>query len=110
MAGDTYLFIDGEYLRQRHRQAMQDFFGVEGELELSPLMEQSRARRVYFYDCIDEALLPSETEESRRYRIAPLEAFLSRVQALSGFHVRPGTVRRGKKREQKEIDVSLSCR
>jgi hypothetical protein len=34
MDGDTYLFIDGEYLWQIHRQAMLDFFGVDGELNM----------------------------------------------------------------------------
>ncbi len=29
MADETYLFIDGEYLRQVHREAMRDFFGTD---------------------------------------------------------------------------------
>jgi uncharacterized LabA/DUF88 family protein len=108
MADRTYLFIDGEYLRRRHHEAMASFFGVHGELDIFPLKRESGARRVYFYDCIDEASLPGETEEARRARIAPLQRFLSYVQSLSGFHVKPGTVRRGRKREQKEIDVSMA--
>jgi hypothetical protein len=53
-ADHTYVFIDGEYLRRRHCEAMQQFFGVDGELELSPVMRQADARRVYFYDAIDD--------------------------------------------------------
>jgi len=34
MDGAVYRFIDGEYLRQIHCQAMLDFFGVEGELDI----------------------------------------------------------------------------
>jgi uncharacterized LabA/DUF88 family protein len=108
MADRTYLFIDGEYLRRRHHEAMVDFFQVDGDLDIFPLRREAGARRVYFYDCIDEAPLPGETGEVQKTRIAPLQRFLSYVQSLSGFHVKPGTVRRGRKREQKEVDVSMA--
>ncbi len=104
----TYVFIDGEYLRQRHREVMRDFFGVDGELELSPIMQQARASRAYFYDAIDYARLPEETDEAWEARIILLERYFSYIRSLDGFHVRPGSVRRGKKREQKEVDVSLA--
>jgi len=108
MADNTYLFIDGEYLRQRHRDVMRDFCGVDGELELSPIMRQAHASRAYFYDAIDYARRPDETEKASEARIVALERFFSYVRSLSGFHVRPGSVRPGKKREQKEVDVSLA--
>ncbi len=104
----TYVFIDGEYLRQRHREVMRDFFGVDGELELSPIMTQAHASRAYFYDAIDYTRRPDETEKASKARIVALEQFFSYVRSLSGFHVRPGSVRPGKKREQKEVDVSLA--
>ena len=44
MADDTYLFIDGEYLRQIHREAILGFFGVEAELDISGAMDQDLAR------------------------------------------------------------------
>jgi len=108
MADDTYLFIDGEYLRQRHREVMRDFFSVEGDLELSTIMEQARASRAYFYDAIDYSRRHDETEKVWESRVLLLEQFFSYVRSLSGFHVRPGSVRPGKKREQKEVDVSLA--
>ena len=87
---------------------MRDFFGIDGELELSRIMTQAFASRVYFYDAIDYARRHDETEEASQARIAALEQFFSYVRSLSGFHVRPGSVRPGKKREQKEVDVSLA--
>jgi hypothetical protein len=42
MADDTYLFIDGEYLRQIHREAMRDFFGKDGELGSRPARNRHR--------------------------------------------------------------------
>src|SRR6266851_5400747 len=108
MADQTYLFIDGEYVRQRHREAMQDFFGVEGELEISPMMQQARATRAYFYDAIDYTRGTHESEQEWQHRVLSQEQFFSHVRSLWGFHVRPGSVRRGKKREQKEVDVLLA--
>ena len=107
MADDAYLFIDGEYLRQIHRQAMLDFFGVEGELDISEAKRMAGAIRAFFYDSIDETPRQSETEEECRARVAPLQDFVRRTSALSGVHVRLGTVT-GKRRRQKEVDVLLA--
>jgi hypothetical protein len=48
MDGDTYLFIDGEYLRRIHRQAMLDFFGVDGELDTLEAKREAGALRAFF--------------------------------------------------------------
>jgi uncharacterized LabA/DUF88 family protein len=108
MSGDTYLFIDGEYLRQRHRAAMQEFFGEDGHLDVEPILHQAEARRAYFYDSVDATRRPDETDFDCQNRVLERESFLSYVQSLSGFHVRRGTVTLGKKREQKEVDVQLT--
>jgi len=108
MTDQTYLFIDGEYLRQRHREAMQEFFGVDGELELSPMMEQARASRAYFYDAIDYTRRTHESEKEWEARVLSQDQFFAYVRSLYGFHVRPGSVRSGKRREQKEVDVLLA--
>ena len=107
MDGDTYLFIDGEYLRQIHRQVMLDFFGVEGELDIFEAKRGAGALRAFFYDSIDDTPRPGETEDACRERIAPLQDFMNRTTALSGVHVRLGTVT-GKRRRQKEVDILLA--
>src|SRR5260221_8920026 len=104
---DTYLFIDGEYLRQIHRDAMQAFFGVDGELDLSKPKDQAGAIRAFFYDSLDDAPRQGESEEACRARVAPLEEFFTEARALSGVHVRLGTVT-GKRRRQKEVDILLA--
>jgi uncharacterized LabA/DUF88 family protein len=108
MADNTYVFIDGEYLRQRHSHAMHGFFGVDGELELSPIMREAHASRAYFYDAIDYARRDAETDQEWEARVLSLERFFTYVRSLSGFHVRPGSVRQGKRRQQKEVDVLLT--
>src|ERR1700676_3971056 len=104
----TYLFIDGEYLRQRHRQAMMDFFGVHGELDVWKILRQSGADRAYFYDSLDDAPRSGEDQAACRIRIAPLEAFIAKIRKVPNFHVRLGTVSQGKKRQQKEVDILLA--
>jgi len=104
----TYLFIDGEYLRQRHRAVMQEFFGSDGHLDVEPILRQANAARAYFYDSVDTTRRPGETDDAWQDRVLERESFLSYVQSLSGFHVRRGTVTLGKKREQKEVDVQLT--
>jgi uncharacterized LabA/DUF88 family protein len=104
----TYLFIDGEYLRQRHRAVMQQFFGSDGDLDVEPILHQAKARRAYFYDSVETTPRPGETDSAFQNRVLERESFLSHVQSLSGFHVRRGTVTLGKKREQKEVDVQLT--
>jgi uncharacterized LabA/DUF88 family protein len=108
MEDRTYVFIDGEYLRQRHREEMTRFFGVEGDLDISSIMRETDATRVYFYDAVDYGKKPAEDDAACANRILEKEQFLASIGRLSGFFVRPGSVRPGKKREQKEVDVLLA--
>ena len=108
MPEHTYLFIDGEYLRQRHRDSMQEFFKVDGELDVEPILRDARASRAYFYDSVDTTRREGEADDAWQSRVKEREMFLASVQSLSGFHVRRGTVTLGKKREQKEVDVQLT--
>ena len=112
-SGQTYLFIDGEYLRQIHRDAMDGFFGVDGDIDFLPIKEQAGAVRAFVYDAIDDEPREGETEDARQARIAPLERSYSCARALSGVHVRLGTVvgKRSRKRKeprQKEVDILLA--
>lgn len=108
----TYVFIDGNYLRMVHREVMQDFFGVDGELDLSPIRRAAAARRVYIYDALDDEAREGESEEKYEDRVERFDKFLKGLGSLEGYHFRPGSVKRGKrrekKREQKEVDVLLA--
>jgi uncharacterized LabA/DUF88 family protein len=110
MAEHTYVFIDGAYLERVHREAMRAFFGVDGELDLFPVGRQAKASRVYFYDSVDYAQSANESEKDWHSRVLRVESSLDQIRSLPGFFVRTGTVPgrdRGKKREQKEIDVMI---
>jgi hypothetical protein len=83
MADDTYLFIDGEYLRQIYREAMRDFFGTDGELDIHAAKRPAGAIRAFFYDSIEETPRPGETEEACCTRLVPLQNFCARASALA---------------------------
>jgi uncharacterized LabA/DUF88 family protein len=109
---DTYLFIDGEYLRSKFREAMQAVFGVESsdkDINFYKIRDEARAKRVFFYDCIDEEKKLNESDTDFDARVEAQKSFFSFLGSLKGFHVKEGTLRgQGKKRRQKEIDVLLA--
>jgi hypothetical protein len=63
MSDETYLFIDGEYLRQSYRDAMHSMFDKDGDLDPAKIRYPTMARRAFFYDCLDEIKSGSETED-----------------------------------------------
>jgi hypothetical protein len=44
----TYLFIDGGYLRERYREKMTNFFGVEAELDFAAILRSVNAKRAFY--------------------------------------------------------------
>lgn len=109
MADETYLFIDGAYLRDKHSKALRRVFTQVPEIGLLQLKGQALAERVFFYDCLHDIEDEAETEEAFQERLKKDEAYFSAIRALPGFHVRWGTLtgRRGRLR-QKEVDVQLA--
>jgi uncharacterized LabA/DUF88 family protein len=106
---DTYLFIDGEYLRRIYNAAMQSVFQCDGEINFQEIKEEARAKRVFFYDCIDDEQRGGESVSDYQKRIGIQEAFFDGIAASGGFHVRLGSIRGApKKRRQKEVDVLLA--
>lgn len=109
---DTYLFIDGEYLRRIFQAAMENMFKCEvrdEDINYIEIMEQARAKRAFFYDCIDDERQSGETETDFQKRVASQGAFFTNLGKLRGFHVRQGSLKgTGKKRRQKEVDVLLA--
>jgi hypothetical protein len=53
-SSDTYLFIDGEYLRLIYVGAVQRLFQKDGEISFELITVEARAKRPFLYDCIDD--------------------------------------------------------
>src|SRR5262249_24834326 len=110
---DTYLFIDGEYLRRIHRDAMRSIFLCDAgdeDIDYDDFKRVARAKRVFFYDCIDDEKRPGEGDAEFQKRVHAQEAFFKKLGELKGFHIRQGSLKGTgkKKRRQKEIDVLLA--
>lgn len=90
MADETYLFIDGAYLRDKHSKALRRVFAQVPEVSLLQLKGQANAKRVFFYDCLHDIKDEAEPEEAFQERLKKDEAYFAAIRALPGFHVRWG--------------------
>jgi uncharacterized LabA/DUF88 family protein len=109
---DTYLFIDGEYLRRRFDEAMRWMFlcpTQDEDIDYTEIKRFAGAKRVFFYDCIDDEKQSGESEAAFQNRVRAQESSFNKLGEMKGFHVRQGSLKgTGKKRRQKEIDVLLA--
>ena len=62
MLGDTYLFIDGGYLKTVYRDVFVPLFGDKYVLDYKSIRETFRARRVFLYDCLDDIQRAGEND------------------------------------------------
>jgi len=101
----AYIFVDGAYVRERLRD-----FGVSDRFDpIKPASlvqnhrfggKQALVGRVFYYDAPD-----TQADASQR---ADQEEYFSQLRRLPDTHVVLGEVRKGKKREQKGVDVQLA--
>jgi hypothetical protein len=105
----TYLFIDGAYARKIYRRAMHAMFGIAADPDPQRVIQTGPRPyfRVYFYDCLNERRGDQESDLDYENRVADLKAYFSEIGALSGVHVRLGTIT-GRKPRQKEVDILLA--
>lgn len=111
MDSSTYLFIDGRYLRDIFRRAMQEVFAVatEGEMDLALIRHTASAQKVFYYDCLNDLQNKEEIDSKFEARVQAQQRMFASIRALYGFHVQLGTLKGGhKRREQKEVDVLLA--
>jgi uncharacterized LabA/DUF88 family protein len=119
MPDQSYLFVDGAYLRQRHLEVISAVFGKFAEFDLSnlrqnllhltPLGAQEAFQRVFYYDCLHDIPKVGESDEQLKSRIQEQRAAFDRIQSLHGFHVRLGSLSgSSRKMRQKEVDILLT--
>lgn len=71
---DTYLFIDGEYLRRRNNEAMLSVFLCDGDIDFGEIKREAGAKRAFLYDCIDDEQKEGETEAEFAKRVSNQES------------------------------------
>jgi uncharacterized LabA/DUF88 family protein len=107
MQKTTYFFIDGNYVREALNAAMRTVFDVPGDIAPEAIAS-SDAFRSYFYDCKDEQKKDKETEAEFKARLEAQDATFARMHSRPGLHLRLGTVKGQRRREQKEVDILLA--
>ena len=110
MPHETYLFIDGAYLRKVIDEYMQQMFGVPAAINYDALRNVApNIRRVFYYDCLNDIQKDGESHADFDARVDAQQASFDAIQSLNGFHVRLGSLSgRGRKLRQKKIDVLLA--
>src|SRR5271157_5271210 len=104
----TYLFIDGGYVRCAFRDTINALFGSQYAFDFARLKDIVRARRAFYYDCVDNLMKQGESQTIFDARVQSQEEFLDSIRSLEGFHVREGFLSPGRLKQQKEVDVILA--
>ena len=76
-SNETYVFIDGAYLRRIYHAAMQSVFACDGELDLPRIKEDALAGRAFIYDCLDDIRRANETDADYATRVTTQETLAS---------------------------------
>ena len=104
-----YLFVDAGHLRANFAKAIEAWCGQPHDLDVERLRTVFDAEKVFYYDCIDDALRVGETRDQLASRIEAQETFFREVNSCFGTHVRLGSITgAGKKRRQKEVDILIA--
>jgi uncharacterized LabA/DUF88 family protein len=104
----SYLFIDGGYLNRSWQELFVPIFGSSYPLDYCKIKAAFKARRVFYYDCLDDVPKANEDETVFRARLAAQTEAFDTIDGADGVHVRLGWLSPGKKRHQKEVDVTLA--
>lgn len=104
----VYLFIDGGYLQTVYRDLFVPVFGTAYTVDYEAVKRWFSARRVFYYDCLDDAPKTDETEADFKARVQRQQDLFDQIDKSEGVHVRQGWLSPGKKRQQKEVDVLLA--
>jgi uncharacterized LabA/DUF88 family protein len=104
----AYLFIDGGYLQTLYRDSFRPIFSDTYAIDYEQVKRFFSARRVYYYDCLDDVAKPGENDADFKARVQGQEELFDVIEKVEGVHVRFGWLSPGKRRQQKEVDVCLA--
>jgi NYN domain-containing protein len=109
MPEQTYLFIDGAYLRACYEAVVSRFFGSKGTLDFATVKGSLGANRVFYYDCLHDIQNQGESDPDFQKRVAAQQAEFSGIQGLPFVHLRLGSLSGKPPRlRQKKVDVLLA--
>ncbi|NER06966.1 MAG: NYN domain-containing protein [Okeania sp. SIO3C4] len=109
----TYLFIDGGYLRRSYKDLTFQWFGNDvgdgRNINFAAIKSHFKARKVFYYDCLDKIPNKDEKDEDFKARLSQQENYFNQIRSLEGYHVRLGSLAGNpNNKRQKEVDVLLT--
>lgn len=109
----TYLFIDGGYLRDKYKKAISEWFNNDvvdlRNIDFSAVKRHFKAKKVFYYDCLDKIKNKDEKDEDFETRKSKQEDDFNQIRSLEGYHVKLGSlVGTPNNKRQKEVDVLLT--
>lgn len=109
----TYLFIDGGYLRDKYKKAISEWFNNDvvdlRNIDFSAVKIHFKAKKVFYYDCLDKIKNKDEKDEDFETRKSKQEDDFNQIRSLEGYHVKLGSlVGTPNNKRQKEVDVLLT--
>jgi len=102
-----YLFIDGAFFRSFIDEMKTKAEADHGSLDIQIQNVGSGYDRVFFYDAFPERK-DGQLEAEFAAELEDAERYFKTVSEARNFSVRPALTRRGKRREQKGVDVLLA--
>src|SRR2546426_692555 len=88
----AYLFIDGSYLREVCDEYMHGLFEVEADIDLAAVKHGFVAKKVFYYDCLDDVARRDEAPDELKARVGRQQERFDKINSIPGFHVRLGTL------------------
>lgn len=105
----TYLFIDAGYLRRVIDDRLVPFIGRSLPIQWDRIRSRHKAARVFYYDSLDDARKPGETDSMFQNRVRDQQKFFDKVSSEPGYFLRLGAMSgESGRRRQKEVDVLLA--
>ncbi len=109
----TYLFIDGGYLKDKYEKATSKWFNNDIvdviNIDFAAIKWHFKAKKVFYYDCLDEIQNKNEKEEDFKARVSQQKDDFNQIRSLEGYHVKLGSlVGTPNNKRQKEVDVLLT--
>jgi uncharacterized LabA/DUF88 family protein len=106
MTGNSYLFVDGGYLRGALESLRKNFFDVDPSINYSGILED--CQKAFYYDAYP-GKKNSQSAEEHEAALDEAEQSFSVISSTPSWHVNVGFTRgQGKRIRQKGVDVRLA--
>lgn len=100
-------------MRDKYKKAISKWFNNDvvelRNIDFSAVKKHFKAKKVFYYDCLDEIQNKNEKDEDFKARKSKQKDDFNQIRSLEGYHVKLGSlVGSPNNKRQKEVDVLLT--